>query len=71
MCKKMKKSWLLLIPAFALVFASCGPSAEEQEKAKQEILQMETAQQEVDSTKKEVTKTASELDSLLNQLNAN
>lgn len=68
----MKKSMLMLFAAACTVLVlGCGPSAEEQEKAKQEILAIEASHVTVDSTEKEVTKTASELDSLLNQLNAN
>jgi ABC-type Zn uptake system ZnuABC Zn-binding protein ZnuA len=69
---KMKKSMLMMFAAASMLFVlGCGPSAEEQEKAKQEILAIEASQVTVDSTQKEVSKTASELDSLLQQLNAN
>ncbi|HEX2899487.1 MAG TPA: hypothetical protein VHS96_07185 [Bacteroidia bacterium] len=68
----MKKSMLLFVAALGLLtVVGCGPSAEEQEKAKQEILQIEAANNAVDSTEAEVAKTSRELDSLLQQLNAN
>ena len=67
----MKKSiFVFMAVASVLLGLSCGPSAAEQEKAKQEILQIEATQKAVDSTEKEVAKTAHELDSLLQQLNA-
>lgn len=66
----MKKSFVLTVAAIGLLaLAGCGgPSAEEQEKQKQEIIQIETANETVDSTTNEVSKTSEELDSLLNQL---
>jgi hypothetical protein len=73
-CKiyRMKKSMFLLMAAASVLLGlSCGPSAAEQEKAKQEILQIEASQNAVDSTEKAVAKTAAELDSLLKLLNAN
>jgi hypothetical protein len=68
----MKRTLYVGMVAFsALLVLGCGgPSAEEQEKAKQEIIQIESANQAVDSSNAEVTKTSQELDSLLNQLNA-
>jgi PBP1b-binding outer membrane lipoprotein LpoB len=68
----MKKINLVFaIAVSALLVLGCGgPSAEEQEKVKQEIIEIESANAAVDSTKDEVAKTSGELDSLLNQLNA-
>lgn len=66
----MKK--LFALSAFAatsLVLFGCGgPSAEEQEKLKQETLLIEETTIAVDSTTFEVKKTSQELDQLLNQL---
>jgi ABC-type oligopeptide transport system substrate-binding subunit len=67
----MKKSIIAItFTAAALMFLGCGPSAEEQEKQKQEIIQIETANNSVDSTMNEVKKSSEELDDLLNQLDA-
>jgi hypothetical protein len=53
----------------ALILAGCGgPSAEEQEKLKQETIQLETTSTEVDSTVKTIEQTSQELDDLLKQL---
>jgi ABC-type Zn uptake system ZnuABC Zn-binding protein ZnuA len=68
----MKKSIVLLMAVSSLLLGlSCGPSAADQEKEKQEILQIEASHNAVDSTEKAVAKTAAELDSLLKLLNAN
>jgi Pyruvate/2-oxoacid:ferredoxin oxidoreductase gamma subunit len=67
----MKKSMLITLVAMAALWVTgCGPSAEEQEKTKQEVLKIEAAHNAVDSTEKEVEKTSKELDSLMQQLNA-
>ena len=47
---------------------SCGPSAAEQEKLKQETIAVEEATIAVDSTTFEITKTSQALDAVLNQL---
>lgn len=53
----------------ALLLAGCGgPSAEEQEKLKQETIQLETTTVEVDSTIQSIQQTSKELDDLLKQL---
>ena len=68
----MIKASLMFVAALGLLaFVGCGPSAEEQEKAKQEILQIEAANYAVDSTKAAAEKTSRELDSLLKILNEN
>jgi hypothetical protein len=52
-----------------LLLAGCGgPSAEEQEKLKQETIQLETTTVEVDSTIQSIQQTSKELDDLLKQL---
>ncbi|MFM2376305.1 MAG: hypothetical protein RLZZ165_1402 [Bacteroidota bacterium] len=65
----MKKiQFFMLLATGTMVFAGCGSSAEEQEKAKQEIITTESQSVKVDSSVKEVKKTSQSLDSLLNQL---
>jgi ABC-type Fe3+-citrate transport system substrate-binding protein len=65
----MKKiHFFMLLTISTMVFAGCGSSSEEQEKAKQEILSTESQSVKVDSTVKEVKKTSQSLDSILNQL---
>jgi hypothetical protein len=64
----MKKLALFMLVAAASVFAGCGPSAEDQEKLKQETVALEEATIAVDSTSFEISKTSQELDELLNQL---
>lgn len=67
----MKKSiFPILAILFAFAIVGCGPSAEEVAKQKEEIIQVEAAAVEVDSTLNEVKKSSAELDDLLNQLNA-
>jgi hypothetical protein len=67
----MKRSYILLGFAFTSIFTlGCGPSAEETEKQKEEIIKIESATVEVDSSLKEIKKSSEELDDLLNQLNA-
>lgn len=67
----MKKSYLLFsFAAIGLFALGCGPSAEEAEKQKEEIIKIETATTEVDSSMQEIKKSSEELDDLLNQLNA-
>lgn len=65
----MKRQFALFaFAAITFVLTSCGPSAEEQEKLKQETIAIEEATIAVDSTHQEVKKTSKELDDLLNQL---
>ena len=67
----MKKSIFPILFAFSLLFVvGCGPSAEEQAKQKEEILKVESATVELDSTLNEVKKSTEELDDLINQLKA-
>jgi hypothetical protein len=56
------------VGAFLLLAGCGGPSAEEQEKLKQETIQLETATVEVDSTVQSIQQTSQELDELLKQL---
>jgi hypothetical protein len=54
--------------AASLVMVSCGPSAEEQEKLKQETIAVEEATISLDSTAFELQKASTSLDEALNNL---
>jgi hypothetical protein len=54
--------------AASAVLVSCGPSAAEQEKLKQETIAIEEASIATDSTTFEINQTAKALDEVLNQL---
>ena len=65
----MKKTFAFFAAAATcLVLVSCGPSAEEQEKMKQEIIAIEEATVAVDSTSFEVQRASTSLDEALNNL---
>jgi hypothetical protein len=65
----MKKTFAFFAAAATcLVLVSCGPSAEEQEKMKQETIAVEEATIAVDSTSFEVDKASKALDDAVNNL---
>ncbi len=65
----MKRLLGIACVGLVLTLASCGgPSAEEQEKLKQETIQLESTSIEVDSTVQAIQQTSQELDELLKQL---
>ncbi len=67
----MKKAiFPILFMLTTLAIVGCGPSAEEQAKQKEEIIKVEAAATEVDSTVNEIKKSSHELDDLLKELNA-
>ena len=67
----MKRLLGIACVGVVLALAGCGgPSAEEQEKLKQETIQLESTSVEVDSTVQAIQQTSQELDDLLKQLEA-
>jgi hypothetical protein len=65
----MKRQFALFaFAAASLLVFSCGPSAADQEKIKQETIAIEEATIAIDSANFELNKTSKSLDEVLNQL---
>ena len=65
----MKRQFVIIaFAAASLLVMSCGPSAADQEKLKQETIAVEEATIAVDSTTFDIKKTSQSLDGVLNQL---
>ncbi len=65
----MKRQFVIFaFAAASLLMVSCGPSAADQEKLKQETIAVEEATVAVDSSSFEIQKTSQSLDAILNQL---